>query len=217
MVKVSGDTLIVTRVISGDQLYFDQEGNKTSETVPNDFKLPNPATSATDLTKYKIDLNLDEQKQKYFDDSTDGDQLPQCKIKRNYSCSNCTYFTQNPRRYLTHLRDIHGEKIVINECKQCLYASRHYQKLVRHMKMVHGSTDGINVPANSRRGRGARLKDPNKKKKVFDISDLNFPLDMSNTNPTNFLSSFIEKNAMFLAAGKYKKYIVLFGGHTLIT
>ncbi|XP_053679487.1 uncharacterized protein LOC128730462, partial [Anopheles nili] len=65
--------------------------------------------------------------------------LPQCKVKRNYTCGSCSYCTQNPRSYLTHLRDAHGEKISINECKRCLYASRHYQKLVRHMKMVHGA------------------------------------------------------------------------------
>ncbi|XP_050071812.1 uncharacterized protein LOC126559686 [Anopheles maculipalpis] len=64
--------------------------------------------------------------------------LPQCKIKRNYSCGSCHYFTQNPRYYLTHLRDTHGEKISVYECKRCLYASRHYQKLARHMRMVHG-------------------------------------------------------------------------------
>uniref|UniRef100_A0A182YB87 C2H2-type domain-containing protein n=1 Tax=Anopheles stephensi TaxID=30069 RepID=A0A182YB87_ANOST len=64
--------------------------------------------------------------------------LPQCKIKRNYSCGSCNYFTQNPRCYLTHLRDTHGEKISVYECKRCLYASRHYQKLARHIRMVHG-------------------------------------------------------------------------------
>uniref|UniRef100_A0A182T0W6 C2H2-type domain-containing protein n=1 Tax=Anopheles maculatus TaxID=74869 RepID=A0A182T0W6_9DIPT len=66
--------------------------------------------------------------------------LPQCKIKRNYSCGSCNYFTQNPRCYLTHLRDTHGEKISVYECKRCLYASRHYQKLARHMRMVHDAT-----------------------------------------------------------------------------
>ncbi|XP_063700176.1 uncharacterized protein LOC134830575 [Culicoides brevitarsis] len=81
--------------------------------------------------------------------------LPQCKIKRNYSCNNCNYFTQNPRKFLMHLRDTHGEKININECKLCLYASRHYQKLVRHMRMVHGSTEGINEPTQSRRHRSS--------------------------------------------------------------
>ncbi|KRJ97667.1 uncharacterized protein Dyak_GE11950, isoform E [Drosophila yakuba] len=80
--------------------------------------------------------------------------LPQCKIKRNYSCNHCAYFTQNPRYHLTHLRDVHGEKIVINKCKLCLYASRHFQKLVRHMKMVHGCTDGI--PSGHGQARGKR-------------------------------------------------------------
>ncbi|KAH8404339.1 hypothetical protein KR222_001556, partial [Zaprionus bogoriensis] len=77
--------------------------------------------------------------------------LPQCKIKRNYSCNTCAFFTQNPRSHLSHLRDVHGEKIVINECKLCLYASRHFQKLVRHMKMVHGCSDDDSTGIAGRR------------------------------------------------------------------
>ncbi|XP_049800009.1 uncharacterized protein LOC126235329 [Schistocerca nitens] len=63
--------------------------------------------------------------------------LPECKIKRNYSCSHCTYFTQNPRSYLYHLKDEHKEKIRVYECPNCLYASKHSQKLQRHVHMVH--------------------------------------------------------------------------------
>lgn len=88
-------------------------------------------------------------------DSGNSSHLPQCKIKRNYSCSNCTFFTQNPRQYLMHLRDIHGEKLIIHECKHCIYASRHYQKLVRHMKMVHGLSvdqDGSHLAIRKRGG-----------------------------------------------------------------
>ncbi|KAG8231210.1 hypothetical protein J437_LFUL010907 [Ladona fulva] len=62
--------------------------------------------------------------------------LPQCKIKRNYIC-HCNYFTQNPRLYLYHLRDVHGERIRVYECPNCLYASKHSQKLQRHIHMVH--------------------------------------------------------------------------------
>ncbi|KAM7354627.1 uncharacterized protein ACRADG_006221 isoform 2-T5 [Cochliomyia hominivorax] len=90
--------------------------------------------------------------------------LPQCKIKRNYSCNYCSYFTQNPRYHLTHLRDVHGEKIVINKCKLCLYASRHYQKLVRHMKMVHGCTDGIASGHGQTRGKRGMNREARKRK-----------------------------------------------------
>ncbi|XP_064541191.1 zinc finger protein 142-like isoform X1 [Drosophila montana] len=79
------------------------------------------------------------------------EELPQCKIRRNYSCNACAFFTQNPRSHLSHLRDVHGEKIVINECKLCLYASRHFQKLVRHMKMVHGCSDDDSTGIAGRR------------------------------------------------------------------
>lgn len=70
------------------------------------------------------------------DEEVDGD-LPQCKIKRNYACPECTYFTQNPRFYLYHLKTVHQQKIRIYECPNCLYASKHSQKLHRHMQMVH--------------------------------------------------------------------------------
>ncbi|XP_017013260.2 zinc finger protein 335 [Drosophila takahashii] len=88
---------------------------------------------------------------------SNNEELPQCKIRRNYSCNQCSFFTQNPRNHLSHLRDVHGERIVINECKLCLYASRHFQKLVRHMKMVHGcSDDGGGVPGSGGQMRGKR-------------------------------------------------------------
>jgi hypothetical protein len=71
------------------------------------------------------------------EESEDDTDLPQCKIKRNYTCSHCTYYTQNPRSYLYHLKDEHGEKIKVYECPSCLYASKHSQKLQRHVHMVH--------------------------------------------------------------------------------
>lgn len=61
--------------------------------------------------------------------------LPQCKTRRNYSCSKCTFHTRNSRDYLEHSRDVHFERIKIYDCPHCVYASRHHQKLVRHMKV----------------------------------------------------------------------------------
>jgi len=69
-------------------------------------------------------------------DEGEGD-LPQCKIKRNYSCNMCSFFSQNPRSFLYHMRDVHFDKIKIYECAQCLYASKHSQKLQRHINMIH--------------------------------------------------------------------------------
>ncbi|XP_068621215.1 zinc finger protein 91-like [Battus philenor] len=71
-------------------------------------------------------------------DATEDLELPQCKIRRNYSCTKCTFYTQNPRAYLIHTRDVHFVKLKIYDCAYCVYASRHHQKLVRHIKMVHG-------------------------------------------------------------------------------
>ncbi|XP_050101538.1 uncharacterized protein LOC126581728 [Anopheles aquasalis] len=120
MVQRSGDQLIVRRVVSGEQVIL---GNYIKSE-----QSPEPAV---------------------VDDVQPQSRLPQCRVKRNYTCSHCNYCTQNPRDYLTHLRDTHGEKIVINECKRCLYASRHYQKLVRHMKMVHGCNVDAATPSSS--------------------------------------------------------------------
>lgn len=66
-----------------------------------------------------------------------GDGLPQCKVKRNYACAKCTYYTQNPRSFLHHQKNVHAERLRVYECSQCLYASRHSQKLHRHVQMVH--------------------------------------------------------------------------------
>ncbi|XP_053676341.1 uncharacterized protein LOC128726551 [Anopheles nili] len=151
MVQRAGDKLIVRRVVSGDQVHLSEHstqvqagedgGESSDQPLLDGWGRFTAGTSAFDepsLTDGEGSVRTS------VDPESDGQsQLPQCKIKRNYSCGRCTYFTQNPRKYLTHLRDTHGEKIVINECKRCLYASRHYQKLVRHMKMVHGSVDGI--------------------------------------------------------------------------
>lgn len=73
-------------------------------------------------------------------DAAEEFELPQCKIRRNYSCGKCTYNTQNPRAYLVHTRDVHFGRFKIYECQHCIYASRHQQKLLRHTKMVHGAT-----------------------------------------------------------------------------
>lgn len=222
MVHRNGDTLIVRRVVSGDQLVLDQRGQsvqdgssgldlrkepkeeKKSENPQFPYQIPlqlPPALVAAFTLQAANNLKFDQSRgdfqdrpdydQDIADDKSDSEaNLPQCKIKRNYSCNNCNFFTQNPRKFLVHLRDVHGEKIVINECKFCLYASRHYQKLVRHMKMVHGSTEGINDPAHFRRrekrrrmSADARQKNsmpafPTSTKTVNDLTAINQMLEL---------------------------------------
>ncbi|KAJ8729583.1 hypothetical protein PYW08_001164 [Mythimna loreyi] len=73
-------------------------------------------------------------------DAAEDFELPQCKIRRNYNCTKCTFYTQNPRAYLVHTRDAHFVRLKIYDCPHCVYASRHHQKLIRHVKMVHGGT-----------------------------------------------------------------------------
>ncbi|XP_021703832.1 uncharacterized protein LOC5565895 isoform X4 [Aedes aegypti] len=199
MVQRDGDKLIVRRVVSGDEVFLNQLNDSPSPASSSKDQHQSSASNqslADSLKIYpgeedlsKFGLILEDSSGPKGTSSEAGDcieqQLPQCKIKRNYSCSNCTYFTQNPRKYLTHLRDVHGEKIIINECKRCLYASRHYQKLVRHMKMVHGSTDGIKTPFSSRR-RGTFRKEYFKKNK-FKMNT-NLPeSDFYNQNRASYL------------------------------
>lgn len=130
MVHRSGDSLVVRSVVSGDALFG--SGNVLE-----------PTTVVDDS-----DILLEDK------------DLPECKIKRNYSCATCDYFTQNPRHYLYHLRDVHKEKVKIYECPNCLYASKHFQKLLRHTKMVHGTTNGVEMPDFVRaKGRKRSLPD----------------------------------------------------------
>lgn len=79
--------------------------------------------------------------------------LPQCKVKRNYACSKCSYYTQNPRSFLHHQKNVHAERLRVYECPHCLYASKHSQKLQRHIHMVHQPStekDSVNRRKKSR-------------------------------------------------------------------
>lgn len=58
-------------------------------------------------------------------------------MNRNYFCSECNLSTQNPRLYLQHRRDLHGDSISIHECDLCIYATKHSTKLLRHRRTVH--------------------------------------------------------------------------------
>jgi len=185
MVERSGDRLVVRSLVSGAPLYQSSIEGGAGAVLPmsqsvqpligqdfleqqleqykaNNFMFPLSmagfvsADSAPpgDLAKENMENSLPDGNPC---NNNNDDELPQCKIRRNYSCNQCAFFTQNPRSHLSHLRDVHGERIVINECKLCLYASRHFQKLVRHMKMVHGcSDDGGAVQGSGAQPRGKR-------------------------------------------------------------
>lgn len=114
---------MVRSVVSGNQLFLNEND---AESFAED------ASEDNDFTDELVD-------------SDDNKNLPECKVRRNYSCSNCYYFTQNPRHFLYHLRDVHKEKVRIYECPNCLYASKHLQKLLRHRKMVHGNYDNTDL------------------------------------------------------------------------
>jgi hypothetical protein len=115
MVHRAGDTLVVRSVVSG-----------TSLNIPG-FEEPPSATEQDDEEEDDDDL----------EEVAQSDNLPQCKIKRNYTCNHCSFYTQNPRTYLYHLKDEHKERIRVYECPKCVYASKHSQKLQRHIHMVH--------------------------------------------------------------------------------
>lgn len=129
MVHRSGDTLVVRSVVSGDPIYEDVFSSYASTITSNKLGFYIEDQKQQDRSQNHGDLNPQPET---------GADLPECKVKRNYSCSTCDYFTQNPRKYLYHLRDVHREKVKVYECPSCLYASKHYQKLLRHTRMVHG-------------------------------------------------------------------------------
>lgn len=213
MVHRSGDKLIIRSVVSGDQLYLGHSAHRNNSGEKHSREKLRQLADYHDPTNDSIEEIIDNNnlQTQSHDKKDDDSNLPQCKIKRNYSCNNCSFFTQNPRHFLAHLRDIHGEKIIINECKHCLYASRHYQKLVRHMKMVHGSTDGLEEQAQSRK-RASQLAREEKKRKLQLLSsagnssnaNLNDSLSAiqtsSNTSSTSSVNSKLQAAAAAAAA-----------------
>ncbi|KAH8319075.1 hypothetical protein KR067_007239, partial [Drosophila pandora] len=174
MVERSGDHLVIRSLVSGAPVYQTPLGSGEGlqplmeadilERQLEQFKMgslimPSLAMSSVPLPASQAVLgkeSLDSNTLSEGISITNEEDLPQCKIRRNYSCNQCAFFTQNPRSHLSHLRDVHGERIVINECKLCLYASRHFQKLVRHMKMVHGCSDDGGTPGSSGQMKGKR-------------------------------------------------------------
>ncbi|XP_023179869.2 zinc finger protein 780B [Drosophila hydei] len=176
MVERSGGRLVVRSLVSGATVYqtaMEESGTAvagrgnpiathplvSAEMLERQLQLLNNRTTTAQplplilplaMTKAEPEDNCKDQSMPMLESRAE-EELPQCKIRRNYSCNACAFFTQNPRSHLSHLRDVHGEKIVINECKLCLYASRHFQKLVRHMKMVHGCSDDDSTGIAGRR------------------------------------------------------------------
>ncbi|KAI1285450.1 Zinc finger protein [Halotydeus destructor] len=70
--------------------------------------------------------------------NTTGDsELAPTRIRRQYTCEHCSFRTINPREFLYHRRDAHGEKVKIVECQYCIYACQYMQKLQRHILLVH--------------------------------------------------------------------------------
>lgn len=97
----------------------------------------NSSGSSKDHRSRRKSRSTSSKKLAKFRSTSPEETLPQCKVKRNYTCSKCTYYTQNPRSFLHHLKNEHAERLHVYECSQCIYASRHSQKLHRHVQMVH--------------------------------------------------------------------------------
>lgn len=149
MVHRSGNSLIVRSVVSGNALYE----SAAADVPPEDDEYDDDDDEAGDGgDDDQPTITTHHRRQEA------SKELPDCKVKRNYSCSTCDFFTQNPRHYLYHLRDDHNEKVKIYECPNCLYASKHFQKLLRHTKMVHGISDGIEVVDNGSANKRARKR-----------------------------------------------------------
>ncbi|KAG0427420.1 hypothetical protein HPB47_025530 [Ixodes persulcatus] len=57
--------------------------------------------------------------------------------RRTYTCAECSLVTKWPREFLSHRKDVHGDRITIHDCPFCEYASKQPQKLQRHCNIVH--------------------------------------------------------------------------------
>lgn len=106
---------------------------------------PPPSRSPTSVTittanGEKIELVGDppNEDRTYVDyGSLDDSLLRPCRVRRNYACKLCEFASTNPRHFLYHQRDVHGQKGSIHECPFCMYASIHSHKLLRHISLVH--------------------------------------------------------------------------------
>lgn len=57
--------------------------------------------------------------------------------RRTYTCSECDLVTKWPKEFLSHRKDVHGDRINIHDCPFCEYASKQPQKLQRHCNIIH--------------------------------------------------------------------------------
>ncbi|CAG2101412.1 unnamed protein product [Medioppia subpectinata] len=74
------------------------------------------------------------------------DDLPATRIRRQYTCNDCGFRTINPREFLYHRRDAHGQRLKIVECPYCVYACQYVQKLQRHLLLVHKLETSMTPP-----------------------------------------------------------------------
>ena len=72
--------------------------------------------------------------------------LPATRIRRQYTCNDCGFRTINPREFLYHRRDAHGQRLKIVECPYCVYACQYVQKLQRHLLLVHKLETSMTPP-----------------------------------------------------------------------
>ncbi|VVC37480.1 Hypothetical protein CINCED_3A024789 [Cinara cedri] len=85
------------------------------------------------------------------------DTLPHSKVRRNYTCAKCIFYTQNPRTFLYHQKNVHNEHLHVYECPHCLYASKHNQKVHRHVQMVHRSKNSQIYVSNKHKTKSRPL------------------------------------------------------------
>ena len=86
----------------------------------------------------------------------DGSLAP-TRIRRQYNCNDCGFHTVNPREFLYHRRDAHGQKVKIVECPYCVYACQYFQKLQRHMLLVHKLETSITPPGDQSPAESAEV------------------------------------------------------------
>ncbi|KAL6961647.1 hypothetical protein U1Q18_051119 [Sarracenia purpurea var. burkii] len=87
MVHKSGNKLVVRSVVSGDKLFGTSEETEDETSIGNGevtIKRTGGGAFNDEALSPECSVVVDQD-----------EELPQCKVKRNYACSSCSYYTQN--------------------------------------------------------------------------------------------------------------------------
>lgn len=138
----------------------DQFGEQEDDGEDDEYYNTNPLMiSSLDVPSESMPTSRSSTPKSQSSHNFSGKDLPATRIRRHYTCTDCSFRSTNPREFLYHRKDGHGYKIKIVECPYCVYACQYVQKLQRHLYLVHK----MNVSPNGVDGETGILKKKYKK------------------------------------------------------